>query len=93
MKLEISKKLLSTIIKIPEECIKDIDIGTSSIKIINMNNLCKIFRLNKFLDKCEKFVISRGYEIMTNKNKKGIIVKLHFGGLIIKEIFSSSENK
>ncbi|MDN5051367.1 hypothetical protein PJV92_11535 [Aliarcobacter butzleri] len=91
--LEISKNLLSTIIKIPENCIKEMNIGISSIKIVNMNNLYKIYRLNKFLDKCEKLVISRGYEIITNKNKKGIIVKICLGGLIIKELFSTSKEQ
>lgn len=91
--LEISKNLLSTIIKIPENCIKEINIGISSIKIVNMNNLYKIYRLNKFLDKCEKLVILRGYEIITNKNKKGIIVKICLGGLIIKELFSTSKEQ
>ncbi|WP_228134913.1 hypothetical protein [Aliarcobacter butzleri] len=92
-KMEISKNLLSTIIKIPENCIKEMNIGISSIKIVNMNNLYKIYRLNKFLDKCEKLVISRGYEIITNKNKKGIIVKICLGGLIIKELFSTSKEQ
>ena len=50
-KFIIVPRTLSTIIKIPENCIKEMNIGISSIKIVNMNNLYKIYRLNKFLDK------------------------------------------